>query len=93
MGIEACRAIQNARCEAGVPCDIIADVAACKRFSRDNCLHGLATVTSPSTDELNACTGAITTAGETLDCDVVQEPQGTVECDFLNELAPPTDTE
>ncbi len=107
--------IQNARCEAGAPCEIISDVAACKRFSRDNCLHGLASLDVPSTDLLNACTDTIRLAGDcraeghtelvdcptppsssttlTLVCDVIQKPQATVECDFLNGLPPTTDGE
>ena len=113
VGVNACRDIEDARCEAGLPCGIIADVAACKRFYRDHCLHGLASLTVPSADQVGACTNTIALAGEcsaeghteltdcpdppssstelTLVCDVVQEPQATAECDFLNDPPPPSD--
>ena len=112
VGVDACRDIEDARCEAALPCGIVIDVAACKRFYRDHCLHGLASASSPSADQLNACTDTITLAGEcrseghteladcptppssstelTLVCDVVQEPQATKECDFLNDPADPS---
>lgn len=57
-GIEDCRAIENARCDAAKACGSLDDAAACKRFYRDQCLHGLS-VASPGSPATDACVGAI----------------------------------
>jgi len=61
-GIEDCRSIELARCEASSPCGVIQDVGECQRFYRDHCLHGLA-VSPPGGDVVNACVEAIRAAG------------------------------
>jgi len=63
IGISQCREIEYARCEASVACGVVNDVDACKRFYRDQCLHGIAGPTLPSTDEQSDCVEAIEQAG------------------------------
>jgi hypothetical protein len=61
VGVEACRSIESARCDALVSCPkeqhgFTADQAeACKLFYRDDCLHGI---------ENNADGGVVMTEGE-----------------------------
>ena len=64
VGIEACRSIEEARCEAAEPCGIVTDVAACKRFYRDQCLHGLVSEEKPGSPKVNKCVATIRAAGE-----------------------------
>jgi hypothetical protein len=64
IGIDHCRAIENARCEAAAQCGEVDDVEACKRFYRDQCLHGLPGVESPSKARINECVEAIAASGE-----------------------------
>jgi hypothetical protein len=62
IGVDDCRAIEEARCRAAEPCGLVDDVAACERFYRDHCLHGL--MTEPSGGEsVDACVKAIEAAG------------------------------
>jgi len=75
IGIAECREIEYARCEASVPCGAIEDVEACKRFYRDQCLHGIAGPTVPTTADQGACVTAITEAGQ---C-AADDPDGSVE--------------
>ena len=63
VGIDDCRDIEYARCEAGKPCGIVPDVEACKRFYRDHCLHGLAGEQPPSA-AVNDCVTVIEAAGQ-----------------------------
>jgi hypothetical protein len=55
VGIEDCRKIEFARCDAGKSCGLVSDVAECKRFYRDYCLHGLSLEKSPSAGAVSAC--------------------------------------
>ncbi len=64
VGVDECRDIEEARCEAGAFCDVVEDVAACKRFYRDQCLHGLAAKDRPGAPQLKACLNTIKLAGE-----------------------------
>ncbi len=111
VAVDACRAIENARCDAGVACGFVDDAESCRRFYRDHCLHGLAAESSPGGQDVQACVDAITRAGacaegdpdqsvsDCLDgdrdihvidrdvesvCDVVRQPEGIRECEFLN---------
>jgi hypothetical protein len=61
VGIDECRDIEEARCEAGAICGFVDDVDACKRFYRDQCLHGLP-VASPGAPQVDRCVAAIGTA-------------------------------
>jgi hypothetical protein len=62
-GIEDCRSIEEARCDAAVACGQIDDAAACKRFYRDQCLHGLS-VPAPGAPFTKQCVQAIRDAAE-----------------------------
>jgi hypothetical protein len=55
IGIEDCRDIEFARCEAGHACGVVQDVEDCKRFYRDHCLHGLALEDEPSGTDVQSC--------------------------------------
>lgn len=63
VAISECREIESARCEASVPCGVVEDVDACKRFYRDQCLHGIVGDKPPTAAEQRICVGAITAAG------------------------------
>lgn len=62
IGIDECRQIEQARCEAAAHCGIVDDVESCQRFYRDHCLHGLA-VESPGAIVVEGCVGVIQRAG------------------------------
>jgi hypothetical protein len=65
VGIDACRDIEHARCEAAQYCGRIDDVEACQRYYRDECLHGLAEgVEQPTPDMVEACVTTIERAGQ-----------------------------
>jgi hypothetical protein len=74
VGVQACRQIETARCEAAPACPMYFDlsqpvpdgdpVAACVRYYNDECLHGLVTSVAPSSAEVNQCAAAITAAGK-----------------------------
>jgi hypothetical protein len=68
MGVDDCRDIQQARCRAGKACGIVDDVAACERYYRDHCLHGLAT-TPPAGTSVSACVDVIEAAGRCAESD------------------------
>ena len=61
-GVDDCRAIEQARCEAAQACGLVSDVPACQRFYRDQCLHGLP-VAPPGSVKLNECVATIHAAG------------------------------
>jgi hypothetical protein len=62
QGVDDCRKIEQARCEAAKDCGLISDVPACQRFYRDQCLHGLA-VKPPTSTQLDDCVSTIRNAG------------------------------
>ncbi|MSP25882.1 MAG: hypothetical protein EXR75_12130 [Myxococcales bacterium] len=64
VGVDACRRIEEQKCEALVGCPFVAikdegDVAACKLAYRDQCLFGIADAQSPDDVALEACLAAI----------------------------------
>ena len=61
-GVDDCRKIEQARCDAGKVCGFVEDIEACKRFYRDQCLHGL-THQSPGTLQVDRCVQTIRAAG------------------------------
>lgn len=63
VGIDDCRDIERARCEAAAHCGLIDDVEECQRFYRDHCLHGLS-VESPGAIAVERCVVVIQRAGE-----------------------------
>jgi hypothetical protein len=78
VGIDDCREIEQARCEAAGHCGgelRVQDVEACKRYYRDHCLHGLGVEDEPGAPLLNACLRAIEAAGNCAKSD----PEMTVE--------------
>src|SRR5512142_368585 len=65
-GVDSCRKIEYARCDAAAHCPSIfgaLDPAACHRFYRDHCLHGLP-VPDPGLGKVNACVRDVTLLGE-----------------------------
>lgn len=66
VGVDACRDIEFARCEAAQACDMDVDVDACQRFARDNCLRGLAGDT-PGDTAVQACVNALEAVVECAD--------------------------
>jgi hypothetical protein len=67
VGVDACRSIESARCEVAAPCGIRTSVDDCKRFYRDQCLHGLALKEAPARPVIDQCVLAIRTAGACAD--------------------------
>jgi hypothetical protein len=63
VAVDACRDIERARCEAGKHCGFVEDVDQCKRFYRDQCLHGLRSGKEPGDIALKQCVEAIKAAG------------------------------
>ena len=61
-GVDECRDIEQTRCSAAQSCGVVTDVAACQRFYRDQCLHGLS-VASPGAAKVKACVDTIRAAG------------------------------
>lgn len=54
VGVETCRSIEFARCEAARACGLVEDVESCHRYARDHCLHGIA-VEAPTDRQVNLC--------------------------------------
>jgi hypothetical protein len=63
VGIDDCRDIERARCEAAAHCGLVDDVDECQRFYRDQCLHGLS-VESPGSIAVERCVEVIRLAGD-----------------------------
>jgi hypothetical protein len=64
VGIEDCRHIEYARCDAALHCPNqfgIDDPAECKRFYRDHCLHGMPT--AANANDVRSCVRAIEQLG------------------------------
>lgn len=66
VGVNECRDVEYARCEASVACGVISanEVDDCKRFYRDHCLHGMKGDKVPTADEHKECIKLIEDAGE-----------------------------
>ena len=66
IGVESCRKIEDARCSAAAACDFTEDeVADCKLFYADQCLHGIENSGHrPTEKETEACVAAVTAAGQ-----------------------------
>jgi hypothetical protein len=62
VGVDACRTIEEARCQMGPLCTQGFDVARCTRFYRDQCLVGIQNTTDTSNDDLNAAAKACVSA-------------------------------
>ena len=91
VGVDDCRDIEQARCEAAAACHTVSDIAECKRFYRDQCLHGLPTAAPPreSVDDcvtaihnLTLCVKVGGTKVELADCDPsVPAQDATLACE------------
>jgi hypothetical protein len=84
VGVDQCRDIEEARCTGALSCGIITDVDTCKRFYRDQCLHGLA-VASPGTAAVSACVATINAAGV---CAMADAGTPLKECGTVSASAP-----
>ena len=81
------RQIEEARCYRALECGISLaspvhrgdDVAACVKFYKDDCLHGLASKNDPGGPKLQACVQAISGGV----CSVVVAPETDPACAFL----------
>src|ERR1041385_6281346 len=66
VGVEDCRSIEQARCQAARGCnfgiDSSSDEDVCQRFARDNCLHGVV-VQAPTTGAVTDCVSSINAVG------------------------------
>lgn len=99
VAADGCRQIEEARCEAAPRCPNlkVSDVDACKRFYRDQCLHGLARPDDPGGPSIERCVQAIrvastcsaannacvATSAPAVPCDVIEHPELAVDCAFL----------
>jgi hypothetical protein len=76
VGVEACRKIESARCEAAAPCGFLSEtgggVDECKRFARDNCLHGTSLPGEPGDVAVKECENALKLAGK---CAAAHDPE------------------
>lgn len=60
VGVEECRSIESARCEAAPACKgANFDVDQCRLFYRDHCLHGLRLEDAPSQRTIDGCVLAL----------------------------------
>jgi hypothetical protein len=93
VDVDACRQIEDARCQRAPACGIPleppyttsgSDVSECMRYYDDACLHGLENGVVPSTSELSACVAAINGTGATgNDCSIVSTPTDSAACAWL----------
>lgn len=60
VGVDECRDIEQARCEAAPACQGEQfDVGACRLFYRDHCLHGMRVESAPSQRSVDLCVARI----------------------------------
>jgi hypothetical protein len=97
VGVEACRKIEQVRCESAQACGIDLsqpvhsgdkpenNVAACIRYYDDQCRHGLVTSVEPGAHAVDECVNAIING----DCSIVEAPETHEACKFL---VPPSKT-
>ena len=95
QGVDACKSIEQARCNQIPNCPNVSvsppiwftsgtAVDACLRYYDTACGHGLSIGSNPSTSDVNACVGAINANG----CGVVAAPESDPSCAWL---VPPAD--
>lgn len=63
VGVESCRTIEEKRCELAPVCGTVSDVPACKRYYRDQCLHGLTVDADPGKPVVDKCVTALNAVG------------------------------
>ena len=76
VAVDECRDIQYARCEAALLCGFAEvssfdDVDECKRFYRDQCLHGIQNSKAPSKQEHAVCTDLLDSAISCAENDII----------------------
>jgi len=91
-GIDACRKIETARCQAAPACKlslaspphVADDIDGCIDFYRDACLHGLE-VADPGGPAVDACVAAIAAAPgpPPNSCFTVAHPETNAACSWL----------
>lgn len=81
VGVDDCRSIENARCQAAVACGLVKDASACMRFYRDHCLHGLAAPETPGGAAVTECVEAIQRAGSCAQDDPEQSIEDCLDGD------------
>src|SRR6188768_905747 len=100
IAIQQCREIERQRCEAAAVCGVIEskEVASCKRFYNDQCLHGIAGDEEPTADEQADCLGFLEDrqadaeaarddddqAALEQSCNVLAKPWDYDQCAFIN---------
>jgi hypothetical protein len=62
-GIEACRQVELARCNAAVHCGLVEEATACELYFRDHCLHGVSGDEAPRAVAVSECVESIEAAG------------------------------
>jgi hypothetical protein len=94
-GVEACRRIEEVRCQRAASCQIDlsspahdpvnpeADVANCARHYRDACVRGMAITREPGGGEIDRCVETLKVAG----CVSIRSPESEPACAFLNPSA------
>lgn len=96
VGVESCRKIEDARCDAAASCTMSSEqIADCKLFYQDQCLHGIEnTAHRPTEAEVSACiasvkatgacaAGGVKTMSACADAPVLDEAKGTAPCDVI----------
>lgn len=100
VAADGCRKIEEIRCELAPRCSNlkVPDVDACKRFYRDQCLHGLALESDPGAPVVDRCVEALKVAGActatdngcvatttpvTSGCQILERPELAEDCKFL----------
>lgn len=93
VGVDACKSIEDARCQRAPDCDIDVsdpahrtgtDISSCIRYYDTACLHGVDTTTAPSQTEVNACVAAVNNGA----CSVVSAPETDPACSWLIVVVP-----
>lgn len=96
VGVEACRKIEDARCDAAASCGLSNDqIADCKLFYQDQCLHGIEnSAHRPTETEVTTCiasvkatgacaAGGVKTMSACADAPVLDEAKATPPCDVI----------
>jgi len=84
VGVDSCRDIESARCNAAVHCPSmfkITDPTGCRLYYRDHCLHGLPLSQDPGAGLVNRCVSAINAIGDCAARNSEQTPAS--ECGVL----------
>lgn len=81
VAVTECREIEHLRCEISVACGTVDDVAACKRFYTDQCLHGIEGDKAPTAQAHKRCVESIRAAGACAEDDDATAPS---DCDGVN---------